>query len=185
MTPAETIDLEKTLQNVNVPSVIADRNGSITWLNVAAQRLLGDARGRRFASIVAPEDQALVEEQLQRKLRGVPVTDYEVDIVTRDRERQRVEISSVLVPGGDACHAIFGTGVPTAPPRPAASNEVLTRRQHEVLQLLAAGASTRGIAETLHLSVETVRNHIRHILQRLGAHSRLEAVATAQRRGLL
>jgi DNA-binding NarL/FixJ family response regulator len=37
----------------------------------------------------------------------------------------------------------------------------------------------------LHLSKETVRNHIRHVLAALGAHSRLEAVAIAHRRGLL
>ena len=61
----------------------------------------------------------------------------------------------------------------------------LTPRQDQVLQLLGEGASTDQIAAMLHLSKETVRNHIRHILRALGAHSRLEAVALAHRGGLL
>jgi LuxR family quorum sensing-dependent transcriptional regulator len=55
----------------------------------------------------------------------------------------------------------------------------LTPRQAEVLELLERGRSTTQIAEDLHLSSETVRNHIRHILKAVGAHSRLEAVAIA------
>ncbi len=58
-------------------------------------------------------------------------------------------------------------------------------RQNEVLQLLGEGASTDQIAAALHLSKETVRNHVRYVLRALGAHSRLEAVAVAHRQGLL
>jgi DNA-binding NarL/FixJ family response regulator len=48
-----------------------------------------------------------------------------------------------------------------------------------VLDLLERGRTTRQIAAELHLSIDTVRNHIRHILHAVGAHSRLEAVAIA------
>jgi LuxR family maltose regulon positive regulatory protein len=61
----------------------------------------------------------------------------------------------------------------------------LTPRQQEVLQLLGQGASTEDIASMLHVSRETVRNHVRHVLRELGAHSRLEAVARAHELGLL
>jgi LuxR family transcriptional regulator, regulator of acetate metabolism len=54
-----------------------------------------------------------------------------------------------------------------------------------VLRHLAAGCSTRQMAERMGLSVETVRNHIRAVLRKLGAHSRLEAVANARKLGLL
>jgi DNA-binding NarL/FixJ family response regulator len=54
-----------------------------------------------------------------------------------------------------------------------------------VLRLLEQGRSTSQIAEELHLSIETVRNHIRHILRALGVHSRLEAVALTRRDHLL
>jgi two-component system NarL family response regulator len=60
----------------------------------------------------------------------------------------------------------------------------LTPRQSEVLQMLEHGRSTRQIAQELHLSQETVRNHVRHVFRALGVHSRLEAVALARRQHL-
>jgi DNA-binding NarL/FixJ family response regulator len=56
----------------------------------------------------------------------------------------------------------------------------LTPRQAEVLRLLEHGRSTSQIADQLHLSQETVRNHVRHLLRALGVNSRLEAVAVAR-----
>jgi DNA-binding NarL/FixJ family response regulator len=78
---------------------------------------------------------------------------------------------------GNRVIGIFGQVVheDEEPPRPAHPD--LTARQTEVLRLLARGLSTRQIAAELHLSAETVRNHIRDLLRRLGVHSRLEAVA--------
>lgn len=61
----------------------------------------------------------------------------------------------------------------------------LTQREAEVLRLLADGLSNRQVAETLNLSVNTVRNHTQHLLTKLDAHSRLEAVAVATRLGIL
>jgi DNA-binding NarL/FixJ family response regulator len=61
----------------------------------------------------------------------------------------------------------------------------LTARQHEVLELIAAGLATRAIAARLGISVPTVRNHIRAILLQFGAHSQIEALAAARRHGLL
>jgi PAS domain S-box-containing protein len=62
---------------------------------------------------------------------------------------------------------------------------VLTRREVEVLHLMGDGASTRGVADSLHVSPATVRNHVQSILAKLGVHSRLEAVAYANRHRLL
>ncbi len=61
----------------------------------------------------------------------------------------------------------------------------LTNRELEVLELLADGASGRAIAERLFLSSNTVRNHVQSILNKLGVHSRLEAVAIAGREGII
>lgn len=55
----------------------------------------------------------------------------------------------------------------------------LSQREREVLQHLALGERTSRIADTLCISTATVRNHIQHILDKLGAHSRLEALAIA------
>jgi len=56
----------------------------------------------------------------------------------------------------------------------------LTSREWQVLDLLCEGASTEAIAERLVLAVETVRTHIKHVLAKLGAHSREEAIAVAR-----
>jgi PAS domain S-box-containing protein len=62
---------------------------------------------------------------------------------------------------------------------------VLTRRENEVLRVMADGLSNQAIAERLSLSVNTIRNHVQIILDKLDAHSKLEAVVMATRRGLL
>lgn len=56
----------------------------------------------------------------------------------------------------------------------------LTSREWQVLDLLCEGASTEAIADRLVLAVETVRTHIKHVLAKLGAHSREEAIAVAR-----
>jgi DNA-binding NarL/FixJ family response regulator len=61
----------------------------------------------------------------------------------------------------------------------------LTARESDVLRLLAVGRTTASIANELFLSTHTVRNHISSILSKLGAHSKLEAVAVAARDGLI
>ena len=61
----------------------------------------------------------------------------------------------------------------------------LTPRQMEVLDLLAEGRSAKEIGQSLYLSEATVRNHVRSLLQTLGAHSQLEALAKARKLGLL
>jgi PAS domain S-box-containing protein len=56
----------------------------------------------------------------------------------------------------------------------------LTKREFQILELLAQGANTEQIAGQLVIGISTVRNHIQHILQKLGVHSRLEAVTYAR-----
>jgi DNA-binding NarL/FixJ family response regulator len=61
----------------------------------------------------------------------------------------------------------------------------LTRRELAVLQLLGRGVDTRGIADTLGISVHTVRTHLQNLYAKLGCHRRLEVVRIAARHGLL
>jgi DNA-binding NarL/FixJ family response regulator len=61
----------------------------------------------------------------------------------------------------------------------------LTDRELEVLRLLEEGLSNREIASHLHLSLHTVKNHVHHILEKVGAASRMEAVHFARRQGWL
>jgi DNA-binding NarL/FixJ family response regulator len=62
---------------------------------------------------------------------------------------------------------------------PPAAEHSLSPRELEVLQLLVSGSDNREIADKLFLSIETVRNHIRHIYEKLRVHSKAQAVAKA------
>jgi PAS domain S-box-containing protein len=178
------IDLTRTLEDVNVPSFVVDRAGTVVWVNKAAKVAFGDVTGRPSTSLVAPEYLPFVQRQIARKLQGAPVTDYEVELLTADGRRSPAEVSSVPIHEGGFVQGIFGVVVARPAPQHA-STPRLTKRQMEVLRLLGDGLSTDDIAKALYLSPETVRNHVRRILRAFGAHSRLEAVAAAFREGLL
>ena len=68
---------------------------------------------------------------------------------------------------------------------PSGSRGKLTRRQREILQLLADGGSTAAAAKDLGLSEETVKTHTKNVLARLGARNRTHAVAIALRECLI
>ena len=57
----------------------------------------------------------------------------------------------------------------------------LTTREWEVVDLLKTGASTSVIAEALVISPDTVHTHVRHLMRKLGVHSRADAVVVAER----
>jgi two-component system NarL family response regulator len=61
----------------------------------------------------------------------------------------------------------------------------LTGRELEVLTLVASGNTSREIANQLYISENTVRNHVRNVLDKLGMNSRFEAVSWAQREGMI
>jgi PAS domain S-box-containing protein len=177
--------LRQTLQRVNVPSFIGDANGRIVWLNDAAKEAFGDRAGDQYADVVAPEDVDRVAAEIERMRGGAVSSEYEFDAVLRNGRRQRVEVSSVPIGGNAIFHGVFGVVLRPGSRLSPASASPLTRRQQDVLELLASGRSTSQIASSLHLSRDTVRNHIRDLLRALGAHSRIEALAEARRRGLL
>ncbi len=130
---------------VGVPSYVLDATGGVRWINAAAERVVGDVRGRHFTS-------------------GVRVA---------------VEISSVPLMSGERVVGVFGL-FEGNPDHDAEPHPHLTPRQVEVLRLLEQGRSTQQIAAELHVTTETVRNHVRRIFRVLGVHSRLEAVAVAR-----
>ncbi|WP_447980635.1 LuxR C-terminal-related transcriptional regulator [Candidatus Nitrospira bockiana] len=75
-------------------------------------------------------------------------------------------------------------GVATRAPRCVQDRvSVLSRREREILDLLGTGLPAPAIADRLCISPATLRNHIQHILAKLGAHSRLQALALAYHPG--
>ena len=172
--------LEEVLEHVNVPSYHIDPTGVVRWLNAAARSVVGDVRGSQFTSVVVPEDTRRARELFARKVIGAAtVTDAVVEVVAADGARVAVEISSVPVYDGDHLVGVFGQ-VSDLIEEPHVHPELhLTPRQSEVLALLERGLTTKQIAQELHLSRDTVRNHVKALLRTMGAHSRLEAVALA------
>jgi PAS domain S-box-containing protein len=174
-------DVEEALENVNVPSYVIDVSGVIRWLNPAALRLVGDCRGRQFTSVVAPDQRRYSREVFAQKIAGtIQSTDAETVLIDADGDRIDVEVSSVTLRRGHRLIGVFGqiphwTEDVTPTPHPH-----LTPRQAEILRHLEHGRSTSQIASQLHLSPETVRNHVKHLLRALGVNSRLEAVALAR-----
>jgi PAS domain S-box-containing protein len=174
-------DVELALNNVGVPSYVLDTLGVVRWINPAAERLLGDVRGHHFTSVVAPEDSRRAHELFSRKVLGTaPATDATGVLVSTRGTRVAVELSSVPLMNGERVVGVFGLIEELSDHTPTAPHPHLTTRQVEVLRLLEQGRSTKQIAGELHLSTETVRNHIRRLFQALGVHSRLEAVAAVR-----
>jgi DNA-binding CsgD family transcriptional regulator len=69
------------------------------------------------------------------------------------------------------------------PAESVAVTHVLSPREREVLDLLANGLTGEEVAVRLSLSPETVRTHIRNAMSKLGAHTRVHAVAIAMQKG--
>ena len=65
------------------------------------------------------------------------------------------------------------------------TTEPLSAREREILELIASGRSNKEIAEQLHLAENTVKNHVKAILEKLGVQDRTQAVSIAIQRGIL
>lgn len=180
-------DLARSIAKLKMPAYILDRTATVRWMNAAAIEQFGDLRGQRISQIVAPEFRTLARQEFASKVVGTTET-TEARVTIRDTRGQElpVDISSTQLLQGDSVVGVFGLADPAGVPVPAAGpSPHLTPRQMDVLRHLAAGHSTEGIAEKLGISTETVRNHIRGILERLDVHSRLEAVIRAHTLSLI
>jgi PAS domain S-box-containing protein len=186
--------------------VTDDRQRIVAWSS-AAQRLLGfspeEAVGRTCYQVVMgrePDGHPVCGRNCSvtrnaRRLRGT--ASYEVVAHARDGAVKCLANTVLVIEGPEGgfhvVHLLRET--PTAPPvarrvepdRNGAEPlvESLTRRELEVLRLLAQGATIDEIAGALTISVLTARNHTANIARKLGAHSRLETVLQAMRRGLV
>jgi PAS domain S-box-containing protein len=174
-------DVEDALERVRVPAYVVDRHGIVRWENKAARAVFGDMRGKQITSLVAPEERRRAREIFYRNLTGPPEgSDNKGVAHDRDGERITVEVSAVPLTRDHHVIGVFGQVIDIEDESPPPPHPHLTPRQVEVLRMLERGYSTMQIAEELHLSPETVRNHIRRLMRALGAHSRIEAVFLAR-----
>lgn len=180
-------DLGQALAQINTPAYVLDQSGVIRWMNERAIELFGDHRGAHYLAPVAPEGRSESRLAFTRKRLGSKqTTDYESVLRLRSGEQVPVEIHAVSIENGGRFVGIFGIVAidEERTVRPGRTAD-LTPRQYEVLRLLHHGYSTAQMAESLGISPETIRNHIRGLLRTLNVSSRIEALAEARRRGLL
>ena len=184
-------DIHGSLQEVPLPMYVLDRKGTVVWLNDAAEALVPGAVGKKFTDALAPDQVHRARRNFALRIMGqAPFTDHTTTVRLADGARQEVDISSVPLRKGHQIVGVFGVIRGRQPATEAPEPErpdvpTLTPRQAEVLRMLGTGLTTRQMADRMGLSQETVRNHVKAALGELNAKSRLEAVLTAYRLGLL
>lgn len=200
-------DLDRLLAGIGEGGFAVGAEGRILLWNAAAERILGyaarDVIGRRCDQVfgvpgtgrggLCPGCGLLCVTGSAK-----PAKTFEMEAVTRTGKR--IWLSVNVVPasacGNVTMHLFHDTtqirdladivrdGGPRHP-GPDRSGRTLSPRELDVLRLLVAGAGTRTAAERLHVSLATVRNHVQSIFRKLEVHSRLEAVAYANRHRLI
>ncbi|WP_436663479.1 response regulator [Alicyclobacillus acidoterrestris] len=99
---------------------------------------------------------------------------------------QRVSAGEPVIPGNLAMQIITEFSRPQVKQSTASHQlQPLTEREIDVLRQLSTGASNRDIAQALYISENTVRNHVRNILEKLHFKNRVEAAAYALREGIV
>jgi len=185
--PLEGQQLKPVLERVTAPGFALDKHGNVRWQNGAAIDLLGDVRGSRFTVAVAPMDVDRLMNRFASRIADGGDSEFDATLIMTNGSVAPCGLSSTVLHRDGEVVGLFG--LITRPPAHAHTTPVaperLTPRQHEVLQLLAGGATTDEMAELLHLSRETIRNHVQALLRRLDAKTRVEAVAIARRDALL
>lgn len=181
-------NVESSLEELPLPAGIVDASGTLRWANAAAREALGDAAvGRSFFGLVNAADVRSVREDHARIVLGTRhAADRTVTLEPPNGARLRAELSGARLTSGEEVVGVFG--IARLLPVEAGDEQSdirLTPRQTQILRLLARGRSTEQIAAELGIAVDTTRNHIRRLLQRLDSHSRIEAVVRAHAAGLL
>jgi DNA-binding CsgD family transcriptional regulator len=180
-------DIVGALEELPVRAFVLDTDGVVRWQNPASQAAIGDWTGRKWYEVVSQNQTADLEPVVRRIIYSGDPAEATLDIREADGQMVPREVSAAPLREGGAVVGLFGVSVPaktTAGP-PATTELPLTKRQMEVLQLLAEGKSTEQIADELFLSKTTVRNHIAHLMANLGVHTRVQAVIAASRAGLI
>ena len=174
-----------------VPASLHDVEGRFVRVNEAAERASGKSNaqwlGRHFTEPLPPGAREKVAALFRRAVeRGEP-TDFETVFVDASGNLRGVRAQHLpLCRDGAIVGVLILAFAARRPPSVGLDPQPrLTPRQREILNLIAAGLSTSEMAENLSISTETVRNHLRSVFTELDVHTRLEAIATAQRLGLL
>ena len=190
--PLQDVDMW-LVDSLAIPASLHDVEGRIVHMNEAAERASGRSKaqwlGSHFTDPVPPEARGHVAAQFRRAVERGESTDFETVFVDESGQLRGVRAQHLpLRVGGVVVGVLILAFDARRPPSGSIGLEPqprLTPRQREILSLIASGLSTAEIATQLTISPETVRNHLRSLFSELRVHTRLEAIAMAQRVGLL
>lgn len=135
---------------------------------------VGTANGRQWCnvSVLSTTDNGSTRSIALHIVRPIDLR-KRLEILVRD-----FVVSSTSVTPENAVAMISSTRAP-------AKDAQLSARELEILRALARGQSSKSIGAQLHISTTTVNNHVQHILKKLNAHNRLEAIRRAEHAGLI
>lgn len=196
------LTLPSWVKRLGLPLWVSTPTGTICYLNARAEVLLGrsldDCRGQPCREVIGgrtTDGAAFCAPHcpIRRAAEGsLELEPVRVSVVTADGVRREIIVVVIPLREGLLVHCVVGDGMErrlrgfmdrvrlrTAnhSEEPAVRYGPLTPREREILSLLTEDATLHDIAQQLSVSYATVRNHVQHILAKLGAHSILEAVA--------
>ena len=210
MSVREETSLDQALGRAGDGAFVITPDGKVALWNRSAEKILGytarEALGRACCELFVGRDDSGNRlcykgcHVMSLVKMGDPVQNFDMQTRTKSGRAIWLNISILITPNGAAgpltVHLfrdvtatkellnVVNERFATAPLQ-ADINGDLTRRELEILRLVAAGENTKATAERLHVSPATVRNHVQNILAKLGVHSRLQAVAYATTHRLL
>jgi PAS domain S-box-containing protein len=171
--PMFVVDDERRYVNVNA--------AGLEMLNISAEEILG----RRIDDFTAGDlRDEIGRTWLKFRQQGSMTGRWPLRLPSGQVVEVRYIAASDVLPGRHLAVVVMAD-LEHVGPLMATGGRGLTPREREVLALLAAGKNTAGVAEHLVVSPDTARTHIRHILEKLEAHTRAQAIAIAIRHGEL
>ena len=184
---AEARDGEEAVQlaKEHVPDVVLMDVSMPVLDGVEATRAIVEARvSTAVVMLTMHADQEVLARAVRAGAAGYLVKDCSTDEIIRT-VLQAASGETALTP---ELAASMLSEVQRIPPEAGAGPEpepVVTKREEEVLQLIAQGASTTEVGEQLFISVKTVKNHLASIYQKLDSRDRTQAVLRAVRMGII
>jgi DNA-binding CsgD family transcriptional regulator len=177
----QSCDLQATTDGPGM--VILAEDGAVAGMNDAAGRWLEDLRGRADGSDLPIEISALAT-RFRHLDASAPVMPR-VRVRTRTGHWAMLHASWMNLRGDKAITVIFEEAAPAEVAPVIMSAYGLTGREQTICELVCQGLTTRQIANRLHLTADTIQDHLKSVFDRTGVRSRGELVAAILQREYL
>ena len=179
---AEAVNIaQDTMPDVVLMDVRMPRRGGIE----ATSQIKAIAPHTKILMLTISDEEADLYDAIKAGASGYLLKEISIDEVANAIRQVHAGQSMISPSMASKLLTEFATMVKKTDEKPAAAQPRLTEREMEVLRLVAKGRNNRDIAKELFISENTVKNHIRNILEKLHLHSRMQAVVYAVREKLL